>query len=80
MFLQKLFKKYHHLSVLNVAGPYIYRALVTLFGEDNVFDVSGYQTCTFREQWKLPKDHWLDAIAIVCLRKNLSFSKIPDSY
>lgn len=77
---KKLFKKYHHLSILNVAGPYIYRELAALFGEDNVFDVSGYETSTFREQWNVPKDHWIDAIAVVCLGKNLSFYNIPDSY
>ncbi|MBQ7739539.1 MAG: RRXRR domain-containing protein, partial [Desulfovibrionaceae bacterium] len=31
---QGLFKKYHHLSVLHVAAPYIFKRLQTKFGED----------------------------------------------
>ena len=59
-----LFKKYHHLSVLNTASPFIFKKLQNILGKNNVVAISGKQTSDFRQLHKLPKTHCIDAQCI----------------
>lgn len=62
-----MFKKYHHLSVLNVAAPYIYKELVQMYGKEKVQVISGKETSIFRQLHKIQKTHSLDAACIAYL-------------
>lgn len=67
-----MFKKYHHLSVLNIAAPFILKELTKTYGEECVHPVSGRETAAFRSEHFLQKEHWTDAVAIACVGTNLS--------
>ena len=56
-----MFKKYH-ISVLNTAAPFIFRELEAVFGEDNIFTVSGLDKYKFRNMYNIQNTHTNDAI------------------
>ena len=60
-------KKYGALSVLNQAIPYIIKGLYDIFGEENVYVCSGYETKTAREVFGICKDHPEDAVCIAAI-------------
>ncbi len=66
-----MFKKYHHLSVLNIAAPFILKELARIYGEEHVYPVSGRETAEFRTKHLLQKEHWTDAVAIACVGTGL---------
>lgn len=74
-------KKYGALSVLNQAVPYIWKELVSMFGEANVGACFGYQTKDFREKHGLGKGHDTDAVAIAALAAGLAVRfGMPDTF
>ena len=58
-------QKYGALSVLNQAIPYIQIGLEERFGAEHVHTCFGYETKPAREMLGLPKDHDMDAVAII---------------
>ena len=73
-----MFKKYHHLSVLNVASPYIVRELQYIFGEENIFEISGKDTAKFRNKYGLEKTHSMDAAIVAYLTLSSEPGKITE--
>ena len=58
-------KKYGALSVLNQAIPFILAGLTERFGEANVYVCTGKDTYRTRSLFGLPKEHDMDAVAII---------------
>ena len=68
--IKGVFKKYGALSVLNQAIPYIYRELVSIFGEDHVHVCTGKETHDMMKKHAIVKDHPEDAWCIACIGIN----------
>ena len=58
-------KKFHALSVLNQIIPQLTEQLTEMFPQ-HAFVTTGQDTCSFREDHSIPKDHYLDAYCIAC--------------
>lgn len=58
-------KKYHALSVLNQIIPLLTEQLAGMFPQ-HTFVTTGRDTHAFRENYGIPKDHYLDAYCIGC--------------
>lgn len=63
-------KKYAGASIVNIAMPFIYDELLTMF-ENNLHICHGFETAHFREEHNIVKEHNADAACIAALRGNL---------
>lgn len=78
-----LLKKYHALSALNQAVPYIVTELMELFGEDHVSFCEGSDTATVRNSLGYEKDadhpmHEVDAYCIALMCTGIIPEEVPD--
>ena len=69
-------KKYHHLSVLNTAMPYIIKEIKKIYP---VHMCSGFDTFSFRNFHSIPKDHNKDAACIAALNYDLQNIKFAET-
>ena len=67
-------KKFAHLSVLNQAIPFICAELEKIFGTDNIYICSGYETYTCRKVYQLDKDHHIDAACIAAITHGIGIT------
>ena len=71
-------KKYHHLSVLNTATPFIIRAIKEVNIELHL--CSGYATFLYRNAHSIVKDHNRDAACIAALYYDIPVLRLNDSF
>lgn len=60
-------KKYAGTSIINIAIPFIYDELMSMFGEDNFHVCSGRDTSDFRRIHNIEKEHSADAACIASI-------------
>ena len=72
-------KKYGALGVLNQIFPQLIGQLLNLY-PDHVFITDGKTTANYREDYSIPKDHYLDAYCIVCSQLKPVKTIIPKQY
>ena len=63
-------KKYAGTSIVNIAMPYIYEGLLTMFGEEHIHICDGYATANKREKNNVSKEHSADAACIAAIGGN----------
>lgn len=82
-------KRWHALSILNQAVPYIYQGLVERFGEPNVHVCKGFETAAYRQTCGLirhdfkhsqPMDHVIDAVCIAGLGAGMPSVSYPENH
>ena len=71
-------KKYHHLSVLNQAIPFIIKEIKKM-GYPDVHLCSGYETHDYREAHNIDKDHNRDAACIVAVNFGIENLVLSDT-
>lgn len=64
-------KKYAGASIVNIAIPFIYDELMTMFGDNHFHICRGWETAEYRKQYNLSKEHHTDAICVAAIGANI---------
>ena len=60
-------KKYAGTSIVNIAMPFIFDEIMTMFGNEHTHICTGQNTYDFRKEHDVAKDHFADAVCIAAI-------------